>query len=101
MNEQTFCFWLQGFVELTESDTISEKQWLVIKDHLKLVFDKKTPSRSESPDRKEYVQPSYDQILDALRPKPVDLIGKQFSPTFWIINPPYTISKTGLPVITC
>lgn len=51
MNEQTFCFWLQGFVELTESDGgsphISEKQWLVIKDHLQLVFDKKTPDRNQ------------------------------------------------------
>lgn len=97
MNSEKFVYWLQGFVELTESDGgsphISEKQWLVIKDHLKLVFDKKTPSRSESPDRKEYVQPSYDQILDALRPKPVDLIGKQVDPSYW--QYPYS------PMITC
>lgn len=86
MNSETFTYWLQGFVELTESDTISEKQWLMIKDHLKLVFDKKTP------DRYEYKNPSYDQILDALRPKPVDLIGKKYDSTFWINNPP---------VITC
>lgn len=45
MNFESFTYWLQGFVELTETDTISEKQWLVIKDHLKLVFDKKTPDR--------------------------------------------------------
>jgi len=43
---QDFCCWLQGFVELQDSDSISDKQWLVIKDHLKLVFDKKTPDRS-------------------------------------------------------
>lgn len=43
MNSQEFAFWLQGFVELQDSDSISDKQWLVIKDHLKLVFDKVTP----------------------------------------------------------
>lgn len=46
MNSADFTYWLQGFVELQESDSISDKQWLVIKDHLKLVFDKKTPNRS-------------------------------------------------------
>lgn len=46
MTEKDFVYWLQGFVELTETDSISEKQWLVIKDHLNLVFDKKTPDRS-------------------------------------------------------
>lgn len=82
MNEQTFCFWLQGFVELQDSDTISEKQWLVIKDHLKLVFDKKTPDRSQQP-------------LDwnTIGIKPVDLIGKQVDPSYW--QYPYS------PVITC
>lgn len=65
MNEQTFCFWLQGFVELTESDNISEKQWLVIKDHLKLVFDKKTPDRSINvPVR------SIDDVINELYKKP-------------------------------
>lgn len=46
MDERTFVYWLQGFVEIADSDTISEKQWLIIKDHLKLVFDKKTPDRN-------------------------------------------------------
>lgn len=44
MNSQEFAYWLQGFVELQDSDSISDKQWLVIKDHLKLVFDKMTPA---------------------------------------------------------
>lgn len=46
MTEKDFVFWLQGFIELTETDSISDKQWLVIKDHLKLVFDKVTPVRT-------------------------------------------------------
>ena len=88
MNSESFTYWLQGFVELQDSDTISEKQWLIIKDHLKLVFDKVTPVRTS--DRNEYKNPNYQEILDALRPKPVELIGKQFD---W--------SQLQKPVITC
>jgi len=89
MNSESFTYWLQGFVELSDTDTISEKQWLMIKDHLKLVFDKVTPVRT--PDRTEFNpirSPNYQEVIDALRPKPVDLIGKQFDSTFWINNPP-------------
>lgn len=47
MTPEVFTYWLQGFVELQDSESISDKQWLIIKDHLKLVFDKKTPDRIE------------------------------------------------------
>jgi len=45
MTPEQFIYWMQGFAELTETKTISEKQWTVIKDHLALVFDKQTPDR--------------------------------------------------------
>jgi len=45
MNECEFCYWLQGFVELSDANKISPEQWLVIKDHLKLVMEKQTPVR--------------------------------------------------------
>lgn len=72
MNELTFVYWLQGFVEIANTDTISEKQWQIIKDHLKLVFDKKTPDR-------------YDSLLKQITPTTPntdwklvsDLIGKE------------------------
>ncbi|MNR16057.1 hypothetical protein D3C85_1326270 [compost metagenome] len=85
MNEQTFCFWLQGFVELSDTDTISEKQWLMIKDHLKLVFDKKTPDRTLD---NKYVVPdrTAEDVLKEMFKKPSD------SP-YW---------QTGtIPVATC
>lgn len=50
MNERDFCYWLQGFVELTEADNISPEQWQAVKDHLKLVFEKKTPVYHFEPD---------------------------------------------------
>lgn len=37
-----FCFWLQGFFELTDSNELSEKQIKIIKEHLELVFKKVT-----------------------------------------------------------
>lgn len=74
---QDFAYWLQGFVELQDSDSISDKQWLMIKDHLKLVFNKKTPDRYESkvggPDSAPF---DYDRIYD--------LIGKEVT---WPASP--------------
>ena len=45
-NPELFCFWLKGFFELSNADTISDKQLQIIKDHLDLVFDKITPDRN-------------------------------------------------------
>lgn len=77
MTPESFTYWLQGFVELSESNAVpNEQQWLMIKDHLKLVFDKKTPDRSVE-----------DILKDAFRPKPVDLVGKKFDDAYWKLNP--------------
>lgn len=38
MNTIDFCYWLQGFFELSECDHLSEKQTTAIKNHLNLVF---------------------------------------------------------------
>ena len=45
MTPNDFVYWLQGYVELS-GDVPTEQQWEVIKDHLQLVMDKKTPVRS-------------------------------------------------------
>lgn len=46
MNADEFCRWLQGFFELTDDDqTLSQRQINIVKDHLALVFEKKTPDR--------------------------------------------------------
>ena len=79
MNSESFTYWLQGFVELSDTDTISEKQWLMIKDHLKLVFDKKTPDRTFITK-----SPSTQDIIDSMRPKPIDDVNKQFD---WMTTP--------------
>jgi len=45
MSPQDFAYWLQGFFELSGSESLSPRQVQVIKDHLSLVFDKQTPDR--------------------------------------------------------
>lgn len=62
MTPQDFCFWLQGFLEISESPGITEKQTSIIKDHLKLVFQDKTP-------KIEGRRPQTLQILDHQVPK--------------------------------
>lgn len=42
MTAEQFVYWLQGFMEINDPDTISKSETRVIKDHLALVFDKQT-----------------------------------------------------------
>lgn len=46
MTPQDFVYWLQGFMETADPKSIDERQTQIIKDHLKLVFQKETPDRS-------------------------------------------------------
>lgn len=46
MTERQFCYWLQGYFELSESQEISKEQAQIIQDHLQLVFKKETPYRN-------------------------------------------------------
>lgn len=86
MNSTDFTYWLQGFVELSEYNAVpNEKQWLMIKDHLKLVFDKKTPDRSPAFEIKPTF-PDYKLLSD--------LIGKKAEDTYWKW-------PNSAPVITC
>jgi hypothetical protein len=46
MTAEQFTYWLQGFMEICNPEILDESQTQIIKDHLKLVFDKQTPDRS-------------------------------------------------------
>lgn len=44
MNERDFCFWLQGFMEISGKNCqLNPEQVKIIRDHLSLVFNKITP----------------------------------------------------------
>lgn len=47
MNYEQFAIWLHGFLEISSAETINKEQTQIIKDHLALLFEKKTPIRKE------------------------------------------------------
>jgi len=47
MKSEQFIYWLQGFMEMENPKTLNLKQTKMIKDHLALVFNKKTPNRNK------------------------------------------------------
>ena len=66
MTAEQFCFWLHGFFELTGKDAISSAQAKMIREHLDLLFDKKTPplDRGLSKEGKD----ALDELLKHDRP---------------------------------
>ncbi|WYV99065.1 hypothetical protein NoPa_00065 [Pseudomonas phage vB_PpuM-NoPa] len=49
MTPENFCYWLQGYFEIVKHidhrEGLSKEAVQVIEDHLKEVFDKRTPNR--------------------------------------------------------
>jgi hypothetical protein len=46
MTAEQFTYWLQGFMEIADPTELNKTQTTQIKNHLKLVFDKRTPDVS-------------------------------------------------------
>lgn len=44
MTAEQFTYWLQGFMEINDPETLTKRETQIIKDHLALVFDKQTPT---------------------------------------------------------
>ena len=51
MSEINFIYWLQGFLELSDSKEITKEQVEVIKEHISLVLEKKTTTTKDAVDR--------------------------------------------------
>lgn len=60
MNPRDFCYWLQGFFEISKSNQLSDTQVEEIKNHLQLVFKKETPEVKpfEPPTKTWSIEPS-------------------------------------------
>ena len=43
MTHEQFCYWLQGFAELSPATPPTPEQWKSIQEHLALTFKKVTP----------------------------------------------------------
>ncbi len=44
MTPENFVYWLQGFMEISNTPNLNERETQIIKDHLNLVFNKVTPT---------------------------------------------------------
>lgn len=64
MTTDAFCYWLNGFFELSNSNTLSSKQVQQIKDHLNLVFNKVTPDRNKKENSKLKCEKAILPIFD-------------------------------------
>ncbi len=61
MTSKDFCYWIQGFFELSESEELTPRQVEIIKNHLKLVFYHEIdPSYSDNPEVQEVMQAIHD-----------------------------------------
>lgn len=56
MNYEQFAIWLHGFLEISNAETINKEQTQIIKDHLALLFEKKTPDRNKKKEEKTDLQ---------------------------------------------
>lgn len=84
MSPENLCFWLQGFLEISnqENQELSAQQVQIIKDHLALVFKKETPVYTST--RISYPVPidGYGVDLNGIKLSDIKLpiYGDQFRP---------------------
>lgn len=94
MTPENFCYWLQGYFEISSSDMIGKTQKQIIKDHLDLVFKKETPKYEFKTDPNIAPAPFKPYQFETLPP----LIQPETKPMDWYRNQPYC----GLqPTSTC
>lgn len=89
MTTEQFTYWLQGYFEISNNNTLSEEQVQVIKDHLNLVFKKVTPDRNKS-------LPEENSTLEPRDSKSWDLTQKICES-----EKPHRINRGNGPVVYC
>jgi len=85
MTPEQFAYWMQGFAELNALPP-SPEQWQSIREHLALVFEKKTPEFK--PDPNKGIPPQFREF----RPSPGWDVGRAHD---------QLLRGGGLPSITC
>lgn len=94
MTPEQFTYWLQGFVEISQKPP-TDKEWLVIKDHLATVFNKVTPDRTTI--RPAIAEPyrGYPVTPAPIGPyMPTNPLAPWTSPTPWPYNKPVVTCST-------
>lgn len=67
MTSRDFCYWLQGYIEISKSKTLTADQMKIIKNHLSMVF----VHEIDEPDPTGKLHDAHD-----------GLVGSQFDPNF-------------------
>lgn len=75
---ENFCFWLQGFIEMSGATSINEEQMKVLKEHLELVFKKVATQQ---------VQPQFSFPATP----GITVPGTGWGEVTFAPNPPYTV----------
>ena len=81
MNYEQFAIWLHGFLEISNVESIDQNQTQIIKDHLALLFEKKTPDRSEK---------NKSDVSEELKEKYSEFHVPCFNPRHYPVPPPVT-----------
>lgn len=74
MNATEFCYWLQGFFEVSNPANLTKKQTEMVKEHLGLVFEKVTTG--------SFIVPKH-KAKDALSAAKRTLSGMDFHKHLW------------------
>lgn len=75
MSPENFCYWLQGFFELTDPKELTDLQIKMIRQHLQLVFRKETYSIDELQEMNLRQKLGYSPHITCSIDKNYDIIG--------------------------
>lgn len=68
MTPENFCYWLQGYFEVSDSRVLTEKQVEIVKNHLNLVFvhsiDPKASAHISNPKEAKKLQEKLNEVHD-------------------------------------
>ena len=85
MTAEQFVYWLQGFMEINEPESIGKTETRIIKDHLALVFEKETPTRVRTgygiPNKTEIVTNPYEKGYPVTNPYTITCTGPDTNST--------------------
>ena len=90
MTAEQFTYWLQGFFEINDPETLGARETQIIKDHLKLVFEKQTPTRLTTVPNTGITNPPYPGPFTT-NPCTVPNTPKTWE---WAPSTPYTVTCT-------
>lgn len=104
MTSEQFCYWLNGYSELTGNTPPTSEQWQMIREHLMTVFLKVTPPLTPTQPPPAVPYTPLPNINPSIQPVPLTPINPwQTERTrYWWNEPQTTCSASGITAtVTC